>query len=357
MRKLEDMFPVKFNEKSGTVQWLDQTRIPWEELWKESARMEDFVNAIKSLEIRGAPTIGVFAAYAVASLGFNVPSGENPVEYIKLNAERIRVSRPTAVNLSWAVEKMINRLNSANLDETDAESIRKVLLEEVNKISSSEYESGKLIGKQGSSLIQDGDVIFTRCNAGLIACAGSGTSYAIIRRAWEEGKNIHVMVPHTAPLYQGARITMWECERDGIPATLIADDMVGYAMENTKSKKIVLLGADRILLNGDAANKIGTMQDAILAKHFGIPFYVAAPTSTIDTVSKKIPIEMRDPEEVKVLLRKLQITTKTADALNPAFDVTPNSLVSAIITEKGVARAPYEVSLKAMTDTKQRSIS
>lgn len=348
MRKLEDLFPVKFNGKKGTVEWLDQTRIPWEEVWKESGSVADFERAIKKLEVRGAPTIGVYAAYCIASLSFNASGrGSAYIGYIKKNAERIRAARPTAVNLSWAVGRMLERMRTANT-EAGIESIREALLEEANKISEGEYESGKLIGVQGTGLIKDGDTVFTRCNTGMLGCAGSGTAYAVIRKAWEEGKNIHVIVPHTAPLYQGARITMWECERDGIPATLIADDMVGYAMENTKGRKVALVGADRILLSGDVANKIGTMQDAILAKHFRIPFYVAAPTSTIDPVSKSIRIEMRDPEEVKVLLGKLQVTTRAADALNPAFDVTPHSLVSAIITEKGVAREPYTAKLKAM---------
>lgn len=346
MRKLDDLFPVKFDERKGAVGWIDQTRIPFEEVWKESTSVDDFERAIKTLEIRGAPTIGVYAAYCVASLAFSAPDGEKEAEkYIRANAERIGRARPTAVNLSWAVNRMLERMpkQGAGID-----TVRKALLDEANAISRGEYESGKLIGKQGSPLIQDGDTVFTRCNAGLLACAGSGTSYAVIRRAWEEGKDINVIVPHTAPLFQGARLTMWELERDGIPSTLIADDMVAATMRSTQGRKLVMLGADRILLTGEFANKIGTYQDAVLAKAHNIPFYTAAPTSTIDAVSKSIPIEMRNPDEVKVLLGKLPVTTKNARALNPSFDVTPPELVTAIVTEKDIARAPYMESLGAM---------
>jgi len=343
LHELTDIHPVKFNSNLGKIEWINQRKLPFNEVWKISDSPKEFESAIKTLEIRGAPTIGVYAAYAVASLSFTAPHN-GYYDYIIKNAEIIKNARPTAVNLSWAINHMLKIVETYN--GNDVKNLRKVLISEANKINESEYNAGKSIGINGRDLIKDGDTIFTRCNAGMLACAGSGTSYAIIRQAWQDGKNINIIVPHTAPLYQGARLTMWECEKDGIPAKLIADDMVGYMMLNVTGRKIVLLGADRILSNGDVANKIGTYQDAILAKYHNIPFYVAAPTSTIDMEASSIPIEMRNPEEVKNILGKLKITTENSEAINPAFDVTPNSLISSIITERGIANPPFISSLE-----------
>lgn len=344
MRELKDIIPVRFDEDSGKIEWINQCKLPLDEVWKVSDSPKEFEYAIKKLEVRGAPTIGVYAAYAVASLSFTALP-DNYYGYIIKNAEIIKNARPTAVNLSWAIDNMLKILEIHKNDSI--ENLREALVSEAYKINKSEYNAGKSIGINGRKLIKDGDTIFTRCNAGMLACAGSGTSYAIIRQAWQDGKNITVIVPHTAPLYQGARLTIWECEKDGIPAKLIADDMVGYTMLNTKGRKIVLVGADRILSNGDVANKIGTYQDAILAKYHDIPFYVAAPTSTMDMNALSIPIEMRDPEEVKVILGKLRVTTENSEAINPAFDVTPNLLINSIITEKGITEQPFTSSLKA----------
>ncbi len=343
LRELKEIIPVKFDKDSGKIRWINQRKLPLDEVWKVSDSPKEFESAIKTLEIRGAPTIGVYAAYVIASLSFTSPS--NYYDYILKNAYIIRNARPTAVNLSWAVDRMLKILEMHK--DNNIKTLRQLLVSEAVKINESEYNAGKSIGINGRNLIKNGDTIFTRCNAGMLACAGSGTSYAIIRQAWQDGKDITVIVPHTAPLYQGARLTMWECEKDNIPAKLIADDMVGYMMSNISSRKIVLLGADRILSNGNVANKIGTYQDAILAKYHNIPFYVAAPSSTIDTVSSSIPVEMRNPEEVKTILGKLKITTEGSKAVNPAFDITPNSLISSIITEKGIANPPFILSLKS----------
>lgn len=342
MRELKDIIPIKFDNSSGKIGWIDQRKLPQDEVWKLSDSPKEFESAIKTLEIRGAPTIGVYAAYVVASLSFTAPY-DNYYNYIIQNAGIIKNARSTAVNLSWAINHMLKILEMYK--RNNIESLREVLVLEANKINESEYNAGKSIGINGRDLIKDGDTIFTRCNAGMLACAGSGTSYAIIRQAWQDDKDITVIVPHTAPLYQGARLTMWECEKDGIPAKLIADDMVGYMMLNTTGRKMVLVGADRILSNGDVANKIGTYQDAVLAKYHNIPFHVAAPTSTIDRTASSIPIEMRNPEEVKVILGKLKVTTEKSKAINPAFDITPNSLISSIITEKGIAKPPFTSSL------------
>ncbi len=360
-RELKDLMPVRFDESKGAVVWLEQTLLPpdkaegRDETWLTSTKTADFIRALKRLEVRGAPTIGVFAAYAVASLTFNVPNGESdPIAYIQREAERIANARPTAVNLRWAVNKMLSTLEELG-PTPSLEDVRKAFLTEAKTIEKNEYEAGKRIGEFGNSLIEDGTTIFTRCNAGQVACGGFGTAGGVWRTSWAASKDISVVAATTLPLMQGARITMWELERDGIPSTLIGDNAVAWKLANTPGKKAFVVGADRILLNGEVANKIGTFQDAILAQFFGVPFYVAAPLSTIDPVSTSIPIEMRDPEEVKNLLGKLRITTRTARAENPAFDVTPRDLISGIITEKGIARAPYSESLSALKGANPRS--
>lgn len=349
MRGLADITPVRWD--NGSIKWIDQTRIPWEELWKESASMEELAKAIETLQIRGAPAIGIAAAYGMA-LAAHLSHGKGEMKTNVMQAYgRLRKTRPTAVNLFWALDRMMSRyveLSGPDVPEEDAKS---QLLKEAKAIHEEDVLADRGMGEHGNALIKDGDVILTHCNAGAIATGGWGTSYGIIRTAWQSGKDIRVIATTTAPLYQGARLTMWELKRDGIPAKLITDNMAAYAMKEEKIG-MVLLGADRILMNGTVANKIGTYGLAVLAKHHRIPFYVAAPVSTIDPKGRSIPIEQRKPEEVRNILGRLQITVENADVLNPAFDVTPSRLVSAIITEKGIARKPYRESLAHIVRTR-----
>ncbi len=346
-RRIADIKPVVW--RSGRVAWIDQRKLPWREQWVESSSVPRLAEAIRGLEIRGAPAIGVAAAMGIAMAAAKAP---NEVSAIMRSAgtagAALGKTRPTAVNLFWAISRMADRAASLRRSGATPRRLKSGLIDEALKIQRQDIEANMRMGRFGDSLIRDGDVILTHCNAGALATAGFGTSYGVIRTAWRSGKDIKVIATHTAPLYQGARLTMWELTRDGIPATLITDNMAAYAMENAGVTK-VLLGADRILMNGDVANKIGTYGLAVLAKYHNIPFYVAAPISTIDPRGKSIPIEQRNPEEVRNILGKLQITVPGVPTLNPAFDVTPHRLVSAIITERGIATEPFPAALQKLT--------
>ncbi|MDE1851151.1 MAG: S-methyl-5-thioribose-1-phosphate isomerase [Candidatus Micrarchaeota archaeon] len=345
MRRLADITPVRWD--NGSISWIDQTRIPWGEEWKASSSVEQLAKAIEALEIRGAPAIGIAAAYGIA-LAAHLSRGKGEMKTNVMQAyERLRRTRPTAVNLFWALDRMLSRYTGLSGPDVPTDDTKTLLLKEAKAIHEEDVQADKDMGRHGNALVKDGDVILTHCNAGALATGGWGTSYGIIRTAWQSGKDIRVIATTTAPLYQGARLTMWELKRDGIPAKLITDNMAAYAMKEEKISK-VLLGADRILMNGTVANKIGTYGLAVLAKYHKIPFYVAAPVSTIDPKGKTIPIEQRKPEEVRNILGRLQITIQDAQVLNPAFDITPDSLVSAIVTERGIARRPYAKSLAAM---------
>jgi methylthioribose-1-phosphate isomerase len=329
---------------SGKVRLIDQTKLPQEELYLEFSDYRDVAEAIKMLRVRGAPAIGIAAAYGLA-LGANSIKTKSKREFLtKLRtiSDELAGTRPTAVNLFWALKRMNNTVKKgATVDE-----IKSMLVVEAKRIDAEDEEMEKTLSLYGASLIKDGDTIMTHCNTGALA-AGYGTALGVIKAAWESGKKIHVFAGETRPLLQGARLTVWELIRYGIPYTLIADTMTGHFLSKGKID-CVIVGADRIVANGDVANKIGTYNLAVLAMENGVPFYVAAPTSTIDlstSSGEMIPIEERRPEEV-THIKGIPIAPQGSHVANPAFDVTPHRYISAIITERGVLREPYIERLK-----------
>lgn len=332
--------------ENGKVILIDQTRLPLEYRELECSNYLDMADAIKKLKVRGAPAIGVAAAYGIV-LGAMAIKTDNKEEFIKKVydiAEEIKSTRPTAVNLFWAVNRMLNKLNM-NRDK-NIDDIKKLLLDEAQKMAQEDVETNRMIAENGKDLIKDGFSILTHCNTGALATVDIGTALGIIVAAHKEGKKIHVFVDETRPLLQGARLTAWELNREGISMTLITDNMAAFFMSK-KKVDMVIVGADRIALNGDTANKIGTYGLAVLAKYHNIPFYVAAPLSTVDFGIKsgqEIPIEERNPEEV-TNIAGIRVAPEGVKVSNPAFDVTPGELITAIITEKGIAYPPYCQSL------------
>jgi len=329
----------------GRVRWVNTLKLPWEEEIVETDDPERVAVAIERMEIRGAPAIGVAAALAVALAATKLE--EDDVRRLQQKlvgvVERLRKTRPTAVNLFWAlrrVEAVIRR------EYSSADELRKYVIAEALKIYEEDIEMNRKIGEVGSRLIDDGDTILTHCNAGALATVAFGTALGVIRAAWYSGKKIKVIATETRPMLQGARLTVWELMKEGIPVRLITDNMVGYVMSRGLVSKVIV-GADRILIPGYVINKIGTYTIAVLANYHKVPFYVAAPTSTIDYESKveDVVIEERNPDEVRTVLMRTYITVPTVDVMNPAFDITPPELVTAIITEKGIATKPYDSSL------------
>ena len=329
---------------SGKVRLIDQTKLPQEELYLELSDYRDVAEAIKMLRVRGAPAIGIAAAYGLA-LGANSIKAKSKKEFLtKLRAisDELAGTRPTAVNLFWALKRM----DHAAAEGATVDEIKSALVAEAQKIDVEDEEMERALSLHGASLIKDGDTIMTHCNTGALA-AGYGTALGVIKAAWESGKKIHVFAGETRPLLQGARLTVWELIRYGIPYTLIADTMTGHFLSKGKID-CVIVGADRIVANGDVANKIGTYNLAVLAMENGVPFYVAAPTNTIDlsiSSGEMIPIEERRPEEV-THIKGIPIAPQGSHVANPAFDVTPHRYISAIITERGVLREPYIERLK-----------
>ncbi|HWQ16615.1 MAG TPA: S-methyl-5-thioribose-1-phosphate isomerase [Sulfolobales archaeon] len=343
---MDILMPVRF--ENGKLVWLDVTRLPYEEVWVSSDDIERIARAIERLEIRGAPAIGVAAALALAVVASkSTGSRDDLLRSLEAASQRLSRTRPTAVNLFWALKRVMNGVYGLIGRGASVEEIRSFVIQEALRIQKEDLEANMMIGKHGQELIEDGDVILTHCNTGSLATSGFGTALGVIRYAWIQGKRIRVIATETRPLLQGARLTVWELMRDGIPVKLVTDNAVGYLMYRGMVSKVIV-GADRILKTGHVANKIGTYMIALAAKRHGIPFYVAAPTSTIDpeTRAEDLVIEERNPEEVKNILGRLLITRQDAEAINPAFDITPPDLVSAIITEKGIARPPYEKSLQ-----------
>jgi methylthioribose-1-phosphate isomerase len=340
--------------KYETVAWrrdrvvmLDQRRLPGEEKYVECERPEHVVEAIRNMTIRGAPAIGIAAAMGIA-LGAMRLRVKSTVQF-KQEFERIcrmmMETRPTAVNLAWAVERMRAVVRRHEGDGLDG--LRRSLKSEALAIREEDIEVNRRIGLNGKRYIENGSGILTHCNAGALATAGYGTALGVIRAAVEGGKDLRVYACETRPQLQGARLTAWELNEDGIPVTLITDSMSGYLMRKG-SIHLVIVGADRISANGDVANKIGTYSLAILAKAHGIPFYVAAPLSTFDLslgTGDEIPIEERDSREVTHPFGR-EIAPKGVRVWNPAFDVTPHEYITAIITERGVAQEPFSASLK-----------
>jgi len=323
--------------KDGVVRMLDQTRLPLEVTFFDCRTYHDVAKGIKDLIIRGAPAIGVAAAMGVA-LGaqeINTKNFKNFYDELEKVCNHIGSTRPTAVNLFWAINRM-KEFTLSNKEKPIIE-IKKALIDEANRILQEDIEACKTMGRHGAQFIKDGDTILTHCNAGALATGGYGTALGVIRAAKEEGKEIKVFADETRPVLQGARLTAWELMEDGIAVTLITDNMAGYFMKKGMIN-LCIVGADRIARNGDVANKIGTYSVAVLAREHGIPFYVAAPLSTIDfniPSGEHIPIEERNPAEVSHIFGKTQIAPSKVRILNPAFDVTPARYIAAIITEKG----------------------
>jgi methylthioribose-1-phosphate isomerase len=341
---------------SEGVRMLDQRLLPTEEKYLMLRSYEEVADAIKKMVVRGAPAIGVSAAMGLA-LGANqsVGASVSDLEYdFKFMCRVMEATRPTAVNLFWAVERMRSALARAKAETHDVEEVRKRLTEEALKIFQEDIESNRALGKFGGELIADGDTVLTHCNAGALATAGDyGTALGVVRGAIDAGKRVAVIADETRPFLQGSRLTAWELAKDNIPVTVITDNMAGHVMKQGKVDCVVV-GADRIAANGDAANKIGTYMVAVLAKQHDIPFYVAAPISTVDletATGDDIPIEERDSREV-THLREQQLAPDGVEVHNFAFDVTPNELIAAIITDRGVARAPYTESLRNLAATR-----
>ena len=327
--------------QSGALRMLDQRRLPREEVWLTLTTPEETADAIREMVVRGAPAIGAAAGFGMA---LSLTAGEGPPrERFARAAARIRAARPTARDLFAAVERMERAFARA---EGDAASVAAAMAAEARALSEEGIEACRAIGRHGQALLSSGTTVLTHCNAGALATSGYGTALGVIRGAVEAGKAIRVLADETRPFLQGARLTAWELKRDGIPVEIITDGMAGHFLASGEISAVVV-GADRIAANGDAANKIGTYGLAVLAKENGIPFYVAAPTTTIDSSiadGSAIPIERRASTEV-VEIAGVPIAPEGVEARHPAFDVTPNRYITAIITEKGVHRAPYKETL------------
>ncbi|GAB4257536.1 S-methyl-5-thioribose-1-phosphate isomerase [Deferrisoma sp.] len=327
---------------------LDQRRLPTEEIVHTYADAEAVARAIEDMVVRGAPAIGVTAAYGLvlAARAARAEPAERFRERVEAAAERLGRTRPTAVNLFWALDRMGGVLERTWADPAHSAN---ALEAEARAIEAEDLEACRAMGRLGAELLPDPCTVLTHCNAGALATAGYGTALGVIRAAAEAGKRVQVLADETRPFLQGARLTAWELHQDGIPVTLITDNMAGYRMK-LGGVDAVVVGADRITATGDVANKIGTYSLAVLAREHGIPFYVAAPLSTIDfslASGDEIPIEERDPSEV-THCGGARIAPEGVGVWNPAFDVTPAGLVTAIVTERGVARPPYETSLAAL---------
>jgi methylthioribose-1-phosphate isomerase len=340
--------------KGDRVRLLDQRRLPQQVRYLECADASSVAKAIRSMAIRGAPAIGVAAAMGIALAAQKAQSRQPGVFYKSMEkvCQQMRQTRPTAVNLFWAVDRMERVLDQVR--SSGVERVRKRLEEEARKIYEEDIEVNRRIGQNGKILIHHGDGVLTHCNAGALATAGYGTALGVIRAAWAEGKRFRVFVDETRPMLQGARLTVWELVQEKIPVTLVTDSMAGWVMSKGEIAS-VLVGADRIARNGDTANKIGTYSLAVLSKWHDIPFYVAAPTSTLDLnigSGLDIPIEERAPEEVTHLGLK-RIAPKGIQAFNPAFDVTPHTLIHGIITENGIIRKPFKKNLFQLRASKR----
>ena len=334
--------------KGNRVVMLDQTRLPHKEVYRAYRDYKQVAHAIREMVIRGAPAIGVAAAMGVA-LGVRKTSEKNFDRELERILLTLAKTRPTAVNLFWALERM-RRVYRENRSH-GVESVKRVLKDEALKIYQEDIAANKQLGKFGARWLRDTRQIMTHCNAGALATAGYGTALGVIRALKESGKPVEVWVNETRPFLQGARLTACELKKEKIPATLVTDNMAGYLMQRGKVDAVVV-GCDRVAANGDVANKIGTYGIAVLAKRHGVPFYVAAPTSSIDlgcASGKEIPIEQRNPKEVSNIFGRA-IAPKGIKVLNPAFDVTPQDLISALITEKGVILPPYLKNIRNHVD-------
>jgi len=337
---------------AGVVKMIDQRLLPGQFVVNEYTDYRDVVGAIRTMVIRGAPAIGAAAGFglALAAAQSKTPDRQALLQDLKVAAELLRTSRPTAVNLFWAIQRMLRRTDDPAL--VYADDVRHALIAEAQRIADEDVEINQRMGRHGAALIKDGDNILHHCNTGALAAVDYGTALGVVRTAHEQGKRIHVWVDETRPRLQGARLTAWELEQLGIPYTLIADNAAGHFMR-TGQVDIVLVGSDRTAANGDVANKIGTYKLGVVAQANGIPFYPVVPTSTIDlslSSGDDIPIEERDASEVTGLRGAdgQPIAPAGARVANPAFDVTPHRYVTGIVTENGIAYPPFTLSLRRM---------
>ena len=331
------------------VRFIDQTKLPTEETYITCKTYTQVADVIRNMVVRGAPAIGVAAAMGIA-LGVKNSKAENGGD-LKHDFDQIcdviGKTRPTAVNLFWAIKRMRDKFEMLRVRPLPQ--IKQALVEEAQRMHAEDIAANQAMGRHGATLMPSSGGVLTHCNAGALATCGYGTALGVIRAAVEQGKTIHVYADETRPFLQGSRLTAWELMKDGIPTTVISDNMAGAMMNQGKINAIVV-GADRIAANGDVANKIGTYSVAVLAREHGIPFYVAAPLSTVDFETPDgsgIPIEQRDGKEVTHIAGR-QMVPDGVEVENPAFDVTPAKYVTAIVTEKGIARAPYEESLRRL---------
>jgi methylthioribose-1-phosphate isomerase len=331
------------------VRFIDQTKLPTEETYVTCKTYTQVADVIRNMVVRGAPAIGVAAAMGIA-LGVKNSKAENGGD-LKHDFDQIcdviGKTRPTAVNLFWAIKRMRDKFEMLRVRPLPQ--IKQALVEEAQRMHAEDIAANQAMGRHGATLMPSSGGVLTHCNAGALATCGYGTALGVIRAAVEQGKTIHVYADETRPFLQGSRLTAWELMKDGIPTTVISDNMAGAMMNQGKINAIVV-GADRIAANGDVANKIGTYSVAVLAREHGIPFYVAAPLSTVDFETPDgsgIPIEQRDGKEVTHIAGR-QMVPDGVEVENPAFDVTPAKYVTAIVTEKGIARAPYEESLRRL---------
>jgi methylthioribose-1-phosphate isomerase len=331
------------------VRFIDQTKLPTEEVFVNCTTHQQVADVIRNMVVRGAPAIGVAAAMGIA-LGVKNSRAESASDLRRdfdQACDLIGKTRPTAVNLFWAIRRMREKFDA--MSGRPISEIRQTLIAEGQRMHAEDIAANQAMGRHGATLMPNAGGVLTHCNAGALATAGYGTALGVIRAAVEQGKKIHVYADETRPFLQGSRLTAWELMKDGIPTTVISDNMAGAMMKQGKIGAVVV-GADRIAANGDVANKIGTYTVAILAKEHGIPFYVAAPISTVDMAcpdGSQIPIEQRNGMEVTHIAGK-QMAPDGVGVENPAFDVTPARYVAAIVTEKGIARAPYEESLRQL---------
>ncbi len=347
------------DEQGPMVCMLDQSLLPQQIVYLQLRHEQDIADAISTLKVRGAPAIGVSAAFGMAlalQRFLRVQDESSPpltIQQLRMHLHAVGTllasTRPTAVNLFWAIKRMTDCGERAMLEGDPPQQVAQRLLQEAHTIAAEDVAACLQMGRYGSDLIADGDVLLTHCNAGALATSGLGTALAPLYVANSQGKRIHVFVDETRPILQGARLTAWELQQEGIPLTLITDNMAGHFMRHADIKA-VFVGADRITANGDVANKIGTYSVAVLAHAHHIPFYVVAPCSTIDlslASGDLIPIEQRPSQEV-TSVRGVEIAPAGVHVANPAFDVTPHTYVTAIVTENGVARPPYDVALRQL---------
>jgi methylthioribose-1-phosphate isomerase len=338
-------------DPKGTVKMIDQRKLPLESVVVEFDDYRDVARSIKEMYIRGAPAIGAAAAFgmALAARQSQATNREGLLKDLEAAAEVLQATRPTAVNLFWAIARILRA--ARNSAQSKVEAITEELIGEAQRLADEDVEINRRMGAHGASVVEDGFNILTHCNAGALATVDYGTALAVVRAAHEQGKRIHVWVDETRPRLQGARLTSWELMNEGIPMTLIADNVAGHLMR-TGEVDIVVVGSDRTAANGDVANKIGTYKLAVLAKENGIPFYAVVPTSTIDLSVPEgdaIPIEERDAREV-THVRECQIAPDGVQVLNVAFDVTPHRYVTGIVTENGIAYPPFRKNLRRMVE-------